>query len=314
MQWADRIGRHLRPRDLHIFLTVVEQRNMAKAANLLATSRPVVSKTIASLERALGVRLLDRSPQGVEPTLYGRALLRRSVTLFDELRQGIQEIKFLADPTTGELQLGCTQSIAAGFVPAIIDRLSRRYPRVFFNLQLGDTETLQLHDLRERKIELVVARMLAPAAEPDMTAEILFYEQLVIVAGVGSKWAGRRKLALAELVDEPWILAPTEIEGGSPVIEAFRAVGLEAPRARILGYSPSLRNKLLATGRFLTVVPDSVLRFGVERAFLKVLPVELPRWQRPVSIITLKNRTLGPTTQLFIDCAREVAKPLARGH
>lgn len=314
MQWADRIGRHLRPRDLHIFLTVVEQGNMAKAANLLATSRPVVSKTIASLERALGVRLLDRSPQGVEPTLYGRALLRRSITLFDELRQGIQEIKFLADPTTGELQLECTQSIAAGFVPAIIDRLSRRYPRVFFNLQLGDTETLQLHDLRERKIELVVARMLAPAAEPDMTAEILFYEQLVVVAGVGSKWAGRRKLALAELVDEPWILAPTEIEGGSPVIEAFRAVGLEAPRARILGYSPSLRNKLLATGRFLTVVPDSVLRFGVERAFLKVLPVELPRWQRPVSIITLKNRTLGPTTQLFMDCAREVAKPLARGH
>ena len=116
MQWADRNGRHLRPRDLHIFLTVVEQGNMAKAANLLATSRPVVSKTIASLERALGVRLLDRSPQGVEPTLYGRALLRRSVTLFDELRQGIQEIKFLADPTTGELQLGCTQSIAAGFV------------------------------------------------------------------------------------------------------------------------------------------------------------------------------------------------------
>ena len=82
MHWADRIARRLRPRDLHMFLVVVEQGNIAKAANLLATSRPAVSKTIAGLERMLGVPLLDRSPQGVEPTVYGRALLRRSIGWF----------------------------------------------------------------------------------------------------------------------------------------------------------------------------------------------------------------------------------------
>src|SRR3982074_1965670 len=116
---------------------------MAKAANLLATSRPGVTKTIANLDRTLVVRHLRRSRQGVDPTVYGRALLKRSVALFDDLRQSVQEIRFLADPTTGELQLGCTQSIAAGFVPAIIDRLSGRYPKLFFQTQLGDTETLQ---------------------------------------------------------------------------------------------------------------------------------------------------------------------------
>jgi DNA-binding transcriptional LysR family regulator len=107
MDWSDRIGRRIKPRDLHVFLAVAKQGNMAKAAESLAISRPVVSKTIADLEHALGVRLFDRSPQRVEPTLYGRALANRSVAIFDELRQSVKEIEFLADPTAGELRIGC---------------------------------------------------------------------------------------------------------------------------------------------------------------------------------------------------------------
>jgi DNA-binding transcriptional LysR family regulator len=311
MHWADRIVRRLRPRDLHVFLTVVEQGNMAKAANFLATSRPVVSKTIAGLERTLGVPLLDRSPQGVEPTLYGRVLLKRSIALFDDLRQGVQEIKFLADPTAGELRLGCAEAIATGFVPAVIDRLSQKYPRMVFQLQVGNTVTLQIRDLRERNVELVIARMLRRIPEPDMEAQILFYEQLFAVAGARNKWVGRRKIALTDLIHEPWILAPQEVEPGSPVAKAFRAVGSELPRATVVVSSSSVRNVLLATGRFITVVPGSVLRFGIERSFLKMLPIELPPWQLPVSIITLKNRTLSPIARLFIEYAGEVAKPLA---
>ena len=85
-------------------MTVVEQGNLAKAATRLSISRPVVSKSLSHLERTLGVRLLDRSPQGVELTAFGRALLKRSVVVFDELRQGVREIRFLADPTAGELR------------------------------------------------------------------------------------------------------------------------------------------------------------------------------------------------------------------
>src|SRR5919106_4198542 len=99
MQWSDRIGRRLKPRDLHVFVAVAERGNMAKAAEQLAVSRPVVSRTIADLERALGVRLLDRTSQGVVPTLYGRALFKRSLALFEELRQSVREIEFLADPS-----------------------------------------------------------------------------------------------------------------------------------------------------------------------------------------------------------------------
>src|SRR5262245_20161029 len=125
-----RIGRRLQLRDLNIFLVVAENHSMSKAATQLAVSQPVVSKAIADLEQTLGVALLDRKPRGVEPTLYGRALIQRGIAVFDELRQSVEDIKFLADPTGGEVRVGATSPLAAGIVPAAGDALLRQYPRM----------------------------------------------------------------------------------------------------------------------------------------------------------------------------------------
>ena len=101
MQWSDRIGRRIKLRDMHILLAVARSGSMGKAAAELAMSQPAVSKAISDLEHALGLRLLDRSPQGIEPTLYGEALLRCGTVVFDELKQGVKELEFLSDPTVG---------------------------------------------------------------------------------------------------------------------------------------------------------------------------------------------------------------------
>jgi DNA-binding transcriptional LysR family regulator len=312
MHWTERIGRRLNPHDLHVFMEVVAQGNMARAAETLAISRPVVSRTIAGLEHALGVQLLDRGPHGVEPTLYGRALLKRSLAVFDELKQSVRDIEFLGDPNSGEVRIGCTEPMAAGFVAAVIDWLSRQYPQLLFQLELCTTPAQQFHVLRERRCDLVVARKWTDALEPDMDGEVLFDDEVRVVAGQHSKWLGRRKLALAELAGEPWLLAPVDNEPGSPVFETFRAFGLEVPRASVLSYSLNVRTSLLATGRFLALVPISVLRFGAGRPELKVLPVELPPLVQPVAITTLKNRMLSPAAKLFIDGAREIAGSSAR--
>jgi|SRR5947209_8306688 len=313
MHWTDRIGRRLNPHDLHIFMAVVEQGNMARAADSLAISRPVVSRTIAGLEHALGVRLLDRSPQGVEPTLYGRALLKRSVAVFDELKQSVRDIESLGDPNAGEVHIGCTEPMAAGFVSAVIDRLSRQYPSLVFQLELCTTPAQQFHVLRERKCDLVVARMWTQASEPDLDAEVLFDDQVFVVAGPGNEWLGRRKLALAELVDAHWLLAPVDSDPGSPVFAIFHALGLAVPRAAVVSYSLNVRTSLLATGRFLAIIPASVLRFGPTPSVLKVLPCALPPSVQPVAVTTLKNRMLSPTAKLFIDSARELAGPMVKG-
>src|SRR3954470_1389956 len=97
MEWESRLGRRLRVRDLYILSAVVRSRGMAKAARQLAMTQPSVSAAIANLEHVLGVRLLDRSPRGIEPTLFAEALLKRSAAVFDELKQSVRDIEFLAD-------------------------------------------------------------------------------------------------------------------------------------------------------------------------------------------------------------------------
>jgi DNA-binding transcriptional LysR family regulator len=311
MQWEDRIGRRVKFRDLHIALAVAQSGSMLKAAETLAISQPVVSKVIADLEQVLGVRLFDRSRKGVEPTASGRALLNRGRAAFDELRQGVKEIAFLNDPTAGELRIGSGPAMAEGIVVAVIDRLSRQYPRVAFHVVTGDRLAI-FHELRERRIELGFARISGFDLEKDLEQEVLFEEPLVVVAGMNNPWARRRKIKLAELVNEPWTWPSPGNIVDSLVVAAFRASGLEAPRAAVHADSFNMRMKLAATGRFLAVVPASMLRFPAKDAAIKPLPVELPTAHRQIGIVTLKNRTLSPLAQFFIKFAREVARPLAK--
>jgi DNA-binding transcriptional LysR family regulator len=102
IDWESQIGRRLKLRDLHVFFTAVQLGSMAKTARQLGVSQPAVSEIIADLEKALGVRLLDRHPQGIEPTKFGEALMKRSTAVFDELKQSVRDIEFLADPSAGE--------------------------------------------------------------------------------------------------------------------------------------------------------------------------------------------------------------------
>src|SRR5258708_27114067 len=117
-QWNDRVRRGLRLRDVDILMGVIQTGSMGKAAGALNMSQPAVSKAIAYLEHTLGVRLLDRSRQGVEPTPYGRALIKRGVAVFDELRQGVQDIRSLTHPTVGEIRMGGSEhTISAVYAP-----------------------------------------------------------------------------------------------------------------------------------------------------------------------------------------------------
>lgn len=310
MDWADRIGSRLKLRDLHILLAVVEWKSMAKAARHLAVSQPVVSRAIADLEHGLGVRLLDRTPQGVEPTIYGRTVLNRGLAVFDELRGSVKDIKFLSDPMAGELRIGSNHAIGGGLLPAIVDRLSSQRPRIMFRIKLGDEAMLHYHDLRERNVDLLLGRVLEQK-EDDMNVEVLFEERLYVVAGANNPWTRRRKVALKELVQEPWTMLPPDTYVGALIVDVFRASGLALPHNTVAGYGTELQSALLGTGRFLSFLPGSFLRFSGKRLGLKALPIELPIPPRPVGVVTLKNRTLSPLAALFIECARSLSMPLA---
>jgi DNA-binding transcriptional LysR family regulator len=309
MPWDERIKRHLSLRDLDILMAVMHAGGMGKAALRLHMSQPSVSKAVADLERTLGVRLLDRSRRGAEPTPYGLALIKRGFAVFDELRQGVEDIDFLSDPSAGEIRLGAPEPIAAAIVSPVVDQLTRQYPRLNFYVAAGDTGLLYRR-LAERNIEFVISRMTSPATK-EQSAEHLFHDSLVVVAGHNHPLARRRKIEFVELMDEPWTVQPTDSYFGALVTEAFHAAGLAPPRNTVATTSFNLRAELLATGRFLSVVPGFSMKLPRRHPSLKVLPVEFPNTRHQVALITSKGRSLSPLAQLFIDRVRTIVRPLA---
>src|SRR5262249_29173969 len=153
MNEMERIERRISLHDMRVLMAVVDAGSMGKAAARLATSQPAISRSVSDLESALGVRLLDRGPHGIAPTPYGRALVKRGIAVFDELAQGVKDIRFLTDPTAGDLRIGASIAVAAGFVSAIIDRLTRRYPRLAFQVLAADTTTV-FRALADREVDL----------------------------------------------------------------------------------------------------------------------------------------------------------------
>jgi len=314
-QWENAIGRRLRLRDLFVFFTVVEWGSMAKAAARLGVSAPSVSELISDLEHAVGARLLDRSPRGVVATAYGEALLARGQAAFDELRQGIRDIESISDPGSGEVKLGCPES-CAGFLALAIEEVSKRYPRMRFSTRQVYAPTVEFPELVARQVDLVLARLVAPPRDgrlgEKVRAEVLFDDPFSAVVGPRSRWANRRSIDRADLealAKERWLLPPLDVLAGLMLRDVFESQGLEAPAPHISTFSILLRTVMPCEGDYIALLPRSVLRLNAQRFGLVALPIDFSsRRASPYAMVTLQDRSLTPAVQVFIDCAREVAR------
>jgi len=305
---TDRIRRRVRLRDLDTLLAVVDAGGMRRAADQLHLSQPAISKAIRELEGAVGVPLFERTRSGAKVTAYGRALVQRAKTVFDELELGLQDLQHLADPRGGIVQFGCMETLNAGLIGVAVERVSRQYPQMVFRVQSAESPELIGRYLAERVGEFVVARPYQLPLPPEMNGEPLYVDRLRVVVGATHPLARRRRMRLEELVGESWILSTNEVQTVSPVGEGFAGAGLPMPRVRMITGSLNIRHKLLTTGRFVTVMPHSMLRFVARRPELRILPIELPMWHTPTMIITLRNRTLGPAANILMAEIRLLAE------
>jgi DNA-binding transcriptional LysR family regulator len=316
-QWERHIGRRLRLRDLFVFFTVVKSGSMARAAAELGVSTPSVSEVIADLEHTLGVRLLDRSARGVVATAYGEALVKRGEAAFDELRQGINEIELLSDPTAGEVNIGCPESIAT-ILPPVIAAFRRQCPRAVLGIDHEIFLTYAAR-LRDRSFDLVLMRMRGrsladDSADDDLNVENLFDDDLVVATGTRSRWARQRRIDLTDLQHADWVLPGPESWAHWVVAQAFRSRGLDMPKIGVRSLSGHLQANLTGDGEWVTAIARSVFRFYRERFDLKLLPITLPAPPWPVAIVTLKHRTLSPVAERFIECVRKAFAPMTAKH
>jgi DNA-binding transcriptional LysR family regulator len=141
-----------------------------------------------------------------------------------------------------------------------------------------------------------------------LQTEVLFHDQICLAASVHSHWARQRRINLAELATAALISPSADTPGGAAVAEAYRAAGLPDSQATVTTFSVHLRSILSMRGRFIAVLPVSILRFNPELYSLKELPLEVPMPRWPALIVTLKNRTLSAAVERFLGCARDTAR------
>ena len=302
------VDRRIKLRDLKVFQTAAEAGSMARAAAHLAITQPAVSYAISELEHAVGVPLLDRSSQGVTPTVYGRALLARSAIVFNELRYGISEIASLADPEVGELRIGTTPPMSA-VASAVFNRLVPRYPRMRFELSVAATDVL-LRQLRQRDVELVISRLAPSVRDDDLRIETLFHDELAVICSRNSKWARRRNVSLADLLPGPWVLPPTTGFLSQVMRGAFEAQGLEFPRATVTTSSTYALSVLVGNGDFLAIHPHAMLTTPNVHPQLTAVDVRLPTTRGAIGLIALKDHSLSPVAKLFVQSAAPVVKAI----
>jgi DNA-binding transcriptional LysR family regulator len=300
-RFPTRMSHRVSMSDLEILYAVAENGSMAKAAADLRTSQPAISRAIAEMEISFGQRLFDRSRRGVVATRYGKALAHRANAVLDELKEGLKEIAYLSDPTAGELYIGSPEPLTEGLLPDVIQRFWRNYPRVRINIipsLAGDFD-----NLRARMIDFQINRLRPDFVADDIHAEPIFDEKIFVVAGLGNPWTRRKKIKLADLVNEKWIVQNNAYDN---VSYAFQSNRLPTPRATVAAYSAFLRNQLTARGDFLAILAaPQLLVLRNQGLKVKVLPINLSDLTIKVAIFRLKNRTLSPVSQLFLQHIRK---------
>ena len=258
------------------------------------------------MEHTLGAPLLDRSARGVELTEHGRVLVERTRIIFDEMKQGIKEIEHLADPTQGEVRIGVIEPVAA-VLSEIIRRLTRRYPRITYHVTVGDTDMLA-GKLRDRALDVVLTRWNALTQADDLVAETLYTSILAIVADKCHPMVTRKRLTLADLMQEQWALPPPDTFLGRVVEDLFERKRLPLPSSIVTTTSTLMRLNLMANGRFLSVLPTTMLRHRSYKPWLRAVKVDLGDSGGLMSAITIKDRRSSAAMKLFLEASHAVCE------
>ncbi|WP_084154798.1 LysR family transcriptional regulator [Polycyclovorans algicola] len=192
-------------RHLRYFVAVVEQRTFRAAALRLHVSQPPLTRQIQQLEEALGVRLLERSARGAEPTEAGQVFYAEACNLLSLAEQAADRTRLAGMGGLGRLDIGVFGSAVLGPIPKIVHRFRQSHPQV--ELVLHSMDRLdQIKALRERRIAVGFNRFFAE--EPDLQWEVILNEQMVVVVPEQHRLASRKVLSLAEIGREPLILYP----------------------------------------------------------------------------------------------------------
>jgi DNA-binding transcriptional LysR family regulator len=285
---------------------IVRERSFSKAADCLGISQPALSKNMRSMERALGVQLLERGRFGALPTAFGLALVRHADSIDAELRSAVQEVEALRMARSGHICVGCGPSEATRLLPVALNRLRERSPGITVTVLYGLNEALTPM-VKHGEVDFALSSIPARSTDPDLRLLRLHEDRAAVIARTGHPLAERRgSLSAQHLLGQQWVLARTSELERRALDELFMEAGLEPPACSLETTSAVLMKTMVIQSDLLTFLPRELVYWEERAGLLTALKLAVPSWQRIVGLTLRARAGLNPAAQALIDTLREV--------
>jgi DNA-binding transcriptional LysR family regulator len=301
------IRTHLKPRHLQILVALDNIRNLGKAAAYMHVTQPAVSKSLAELERGLGLRLFERTSRGVHPTIYGECLIRHARSMLTDLAQARDELRGLASGSSGNIRIGVLSTAALALLPRALAMLKSRHPGMTVLAREGLMENL-LPELLLGNLDLIAGRLPEGRTAQGLSEKILMEEGVSLVVGTHHPLVGRKRVNWPDVLAYPWVFPPVNTLLREPLERAFERNGVPIPSNRVETLSVHVIRGYLHHTDAIAPLATDVSRYYESLGLLAILPLELPRLARPVGVIWSRQRPLAPATQVLIQCLEEAAQ------
>jgi DNA-binding transcriptional LysR family regulator len=299
----------LKTRQLLLLIALDDFRNIHRAADQLNMTQPAASKQLKDLEDMLDVRLFERLPRGMEPTLYGETMIRHARMALTSLSLAHEDIVALKAGLSGQVEVGVIMAPAMALLPRAIARTKEQAPLLRIGVQLEPSNVL-IDKLQRGVLDFMIGRILEKEDSAGLVYEELSEEPACAVVRPGHPLLARRDLALADIAALPWILPPPGSVLRHRFDMMFRKAGLTPPVNVVDSTALLLVTALLQQTDSLHVMPREVADYYASLNVLKVLPIELPCKMDAFGIIRQQGHLLSPGAQLLLASVRGAAREL----
>jgi DNA-binding transcriptional LysR family regulator len=299
---------NLKARHLRLLVAIDTYRNLTQVADVTHVTVPAVSKSLAELERGLGLELFTRTQQGLKPTQHGECLIRHARSILTDLNTARDELKALSSGAEGKISVGVLPASTYALMPRAVALLKSRSPKT--NVLVTEAPSaILLPDLWQGKLDLVVGRLPATSVSGSFKEKELYDEPVLLMTGPQHPLASRRKLAWADLAAYPWILPPPGSILRDPLERVLAANNVALASNYIETFSPHFARSYLHISNAIAVLASSIANEDTLRA----LPLALPRMLRPAGVLWNANRELSPGARTMLTCLEEAGQHLAAG-
>lgn len=301
------IRANLKPRHLQLLVALDDLRNVGRTAELLNVSQPAVSKTLAEVERGVGVSLFSRGPRGLVPTVYGECLIRLCREMLRSLDAAGDELRQLRVGTTGRVRVGVLPVAAPVLVPRAAIRMQQRTPRSIVVLHEATADRL-LPMLREGNLEIIVGTLPPMSMSGGLEVQLLHSgEGAVAVCGRQHPLALRPRIEVADLLRFPLLIPPRGTIYRDTVEKVMESLGLPNSLVQVESGSMTASNTYLRETELLSFYSPHLAKHYQRLGWLHILPLQVPSVRVPIGCFWLKNTEIGATTRLLIEMLGEVA-------